>query len=596
MLKKVSDVIAARIAAEGVRHVFLVPGGAAMHLNDSIGAVPGLEYVVTLHEHAAAVAAEAYAKVTSNLGVAMVTAGPGATNAMTGVASAWVNSSPCLFLSGQVKLADRRGEKPVRQHGLQEVDIVSAVQSLTKKAVTITDPGTIERELDDAIRLARSGRPGPVWIEVPLDVQTMMVETAGLPRGSRADDPAPARPVPHVARVASMLASAERPVILAGGGIRIAGATAEFLALADELGVPVLTTWVGCDLMPDDHPLFAGRPGSFAPRGANFAVQCADVLLTVGARWDLATTGFAPEKFGKAARRAAVDVDPGELAKLSSFIDVAIEANAGDFVRALRTEMNGRRPEAAAWRAQCQAWRTKYPVMLPEHRGRPQAVSTYLVMDVLSDLLGEGDLIVEGSSGIHSEIFFLAFRIKRNQRVVCDGSLGAMGYGLPASVGSCLASGRKRTVLIEGDGSFFPNVQELETIARLHLPVKIVVVNNDGYASIRASQERWFGRLTGADRSSNLSLPDIQRVAAAFGIPSVRAENESQLERSLSSLLATDGPGICEVMVPPEEDRVPRLASYKRADGAMESRPLEDMFPFLDPEEIQASLRAGRGE
>jgi acetolactate synthase-1/2/3 large subunit len=596
MLKKVSDVIAARIAAEGVHHVFLVPGGAAMHLNDSIGVVPGLEYVVTLHEHAAAVAAEAYAKVTSNLGVAMVTAGPGATNAMTGVASAWVNSSPCLFLSGQVKLADRRGEKPVRQHGLQEVDIVSAVQSLTKKAVTITDPGTIERELDDAIRLARSGRPGPVWIEVPLDVQTMMVETAGLPRGSRADDPAPARPVPHVARVASMLASAERPVILAGGGIRIAGATAEFLALADELGVPVLTTWVGCDLMPDDHPLFAGRPGSFAPRGANFAVQCADVLLTIGARWDLATTGFAPEKFGKAARRAAVDVDPGELAKLSSFIDVAIEANAGDFVRALRTEMNGRRPEAAAWRAQCQAWRTKYPVMLPEHRGRPQAVSTYLVMDVLSDLLGEGDLIVEGSSGIHSEIFFLAFRIKRNQRVVCDGSLGAMGYGLPASVGSCLASGRKRTVLIEGDGSFFPNVQELETIARLHLPVKIVVVNNDGYASIRASQERWFGRLTGADRSSNLSLPDIQRVAAAFGIPSVRAENESQLERSLSSLLATDGPGICEVMVPPEEDRVPRLASYKRADGAMESRPLEDMFPFLDPEEIQASLRAGRGE
>jgi acetolactate synthase-1/2/3 large subunit len=393
-----------------------------------------------------------------------------------------------------------------------------------------------------------------------------------------------------------MLAAAERPVILAGGGIRIAGATAEFLALADELGVPVLTTWVGCDLLPDDHPLFAGRPGSFAPRGANFAVQCADVLLTIGARWDLATTGFAPEKFGKGATRAAVDVDPGELAKLSSFIDLTIEASADDFIRALRTEMKGRRPEAAAWRAQCQAWRTKYPVILPEHRGRPQAVSTYLVMDVLSNLLGEGDLIVEGSSGIHSEIFFLAFRIKRDQRVVCDGSLGAMGYGLPASVGSCLASGRKRTVLIEGDGSFFPNVQELETIARLHLPVKIVVVNNDGYASIRASQARWFGRLAGADRTSNLSLPDIQRVAAAFGIPSTRAENELQLERSLSTLLTTDGPGICEVMVPPEEDRVPRLASYRRADGAMESKPLEDMFPFLDPEEIQASLRAGRGE
>lgn len=592
MQKKVSDVIAARLAAEGVRHVFMVPGGAAMHLNDSVGTTPGLEYVVTLHEHAAAVSAEAYGKLTSNLGVAMVTAGPGATNALTGLASAWVNSTPCLFLSGQVKMADLKGDKPVRQYGLQEVDIVSAVKSLTKKAVTITNPAMLERELDDAIRLARGGRPGPVWIEVPLDVQSMMVETAGPAPASHP----PAAPVPHVERIASMLAGARRPVILAGGGIRIAGATADFLAFAEEVGVPVLTTWVGCDLMPDDHPLFAGRPGSFAPRGANFAVQCSDFLLTIGARWDLATTGFAPEKFGKAAQRVAVDVDAGELGKLSSVVDVTVESDAGDFVRALRAGMKGRKPDAAAWRAQCQTWRTKYPVILPEHRGQPEGVSTYLVMDVLSDMLGEGDLIVEGSSGIHSEIFFLAFRIKRDQRVVCDGSLGAMGYGLPAAVGSCLASGRKRTVLIEGDGSFFPNVQELETIARLQLPVKIVVVNNDGYSSIRSSQERWFGRLTGADRTSNLSLPDIQRIAAAFGIPAARVERESQLEGALSTLLGASGPGICEVMVPAEEDRVPRLASYKRPDGAMESKPLEDMFPFLDAEEIQANLRAGRGE
>jgi acetolactate synthase-1/2/3 large subunit len=320
------------------------------------------------------------------------------------------------------------------------------------------------------------------------------------------------------------------------------------------------------------------------------------VVLTIGARWDLATTGFAPATFGRSAKRVVVDIDGGELAKLSDFVDHTVEADAGVFVRALRTSMHGRKPEVAAWRTQCQAWRSKYPVILPEHRGRSSRVSTYLVMDVLSDLLGEGDLIVEGSSGIHSEIFFLAFRLKRAQRVVCDGSLGAMGYGLPAAVGSCLASGRKRTLLIEGDGSFFPNVQELETIARLKLPIKIVVVNNDGYASIRASQERWFSRLTGADRTSNLSLPDIQRVAAAFGIPSTRVERESELEHSLSMLLTSAGPGICEVMVPPEEDRVPRLASYKRADGVMESKPLEDMFPFLDPSEIEANLRAGRGE
>lgn len=592
MPKKLSDVIAARLAAEGVRHVFMVPGGAAMHLNDSVGATPGLEYVVTLHEHAAAVAAEAYGKLTSNLGVAMITAGPGATNVLTGLSSAWVNSSPCLFLSGQVKMADRKGDRPVRQYGLQEVDIVTVVKSLTKKATTITDPSMLERELDESIHLARTGRPGPVWIEVPLDVQSMAVESADS--ASRTSPPAAPR-VPNIDRIADMIASARRPVILAGGGIRIAGATDDFLALAEDIGVPVLTTWVGCDLLPDDHPLFAGRPGSFAPRGANFAVQCADLLITIGARWDLATTGFAPEKFGKDARRVVVDVDPGELAKLASFVDVAVEADAGDFVRALRVAMRGRKPDAAAWRSQCQAWRAKYPVILEEHRGRAQGVSTYLVMDVLSDLLGEGDLIVEGSSGIHSEIFFLAFRIKRNQRVICDGSLGAMGYGLPASVGSCLASGRRRTVLIEGDGSFFPNVQELETIARLDLPIKIVVVNNDGYSSIRSSQERWFGRLTGADRTSNLSLPDIQRTAASFGITAVRVDHESRLEAALSNLLASSGPGICEVMVPAEEDRVPRLASYKRPDGTMESKPLEDMFPFLDPEEIEANLKAGRG-
>jgi acetolactate synthase-1/2/3 large subunit len=591
MTAKVSDIIAERLVAEGVRHVFMVPGGAAMHLNDSVGSATGLEYVVTLHEHAAAVAAEAYGKVTANLGVALVTAGPGATNALTGVASAWVNSTPCLFLSGQVKMADRKVDKPLRQHGLQEIDIVTAVKSLTKRAVVITDPTMLAEELDNAMTLARSGRPGPVWLEVPLDVQAMAAE----PQPSQASPLNPAQTF-DAEKVANLLVGARRPVILAGGGIRIAGGATAFLSLAEELDIPVLTTWVGCDLIADDHPLFAGRPGSFAPRGANFAVQCADVLVTIGARWDLATTGFAPDKFGRAATRVVVDVDPGELEKLSPFVDMAIQADAHGFIRALHAALRGRKPDAAVWRRTCQSWRSKYPVMLPEYQGRRDRVSTYYVVDMLSDMLTEGDLIVEGSSGIHSEIFFLAFRLKRDQRVVCDGCLGAMGYGLPAAVGACLAAGRRRTLLVEGDGSFFPNVQELETIARLRLPIKIVVVNNDGYASIRSSQERWFGRLTGADRTSNLTLPDIQRVAGAIGIPASRVEKESELNPRLAALLSSEGPGICEVMVPPEEDRVPRLASYKRADGVIESKPLEDLFPFLDPTEIQENLRAGRGK
>jgi len=588
-LTKLSDYVMAELARIGVKHVFMVPGGAAMHLNDSLGKTPGLEFVCNLHEHASAVSAEAYGKTTGNLGVAMVTAGPGSTNAVTGVTSAWVNSSPCLFISGQVKRADLKQGNPIRQLGLQEVDIVSIVRPITKYAVTITDPATIRFHLEKALHLARTGRPGPVWLDFPLDVQAAMLDIEALERFTPPVAEADGLSA-QVTQVIDLLNASERPVVLVGGGIRLGHAETELLELLDILGVPVLSTWVGADLITEDHPLFVGRPGSFAPRGANFAVQNSDFLLAIGARLDLATTGYAQKGFARAARKVMVDVDPAELEKMHGAVDVAIAADAGAFIReTIRQRERVQKSDRTSWTTRCRNWKKRYPVVGPEHTGRQSDTSTYLFVDRLSEMLGEGDVIVEGSSGIHSEIFFLAFRVKAAQRIIADGSLGAMGYGLPATIGTCLAAGRQ-TVLVEGDGSLMPNIQELETIARLRLPIKIFVVNNHGYSSIRASQQRYFQRLVAADTTSGLTLPDVSRVAAAFGIQSERIDRESELDDVMKRCLAAAGPVICDVNVPREEDRVPRLSSLQRPDGTMVSKPLEDLFPFLERDEFLENM------
>ena len=581
-----------RVAAAGVRHVFLVPGGAAMHLNDSLGRTPGIEFVANLHEHASAVAAEAYGKLTNNLGVAMVTAGPGSTNALTGVATAWVNSSPVLFLSGQVKRADLKGRRAIRQLGLQEVDIVSLVSPITKYAATMEDPHQARLQLEQALYAAREGRPGPVWLAVPLDVQAALIE----PNSQEAFCPTPVARSPEtvlreaVARTLDWATAAKRPILLAGGGIRIAGAVERFLGLAEALGIPVQTTWVATDLLADDHPLFAGRPGSFAPRAANFAIQNSDFLLAVGARLDFATTGYARDQFARGARRVVVDVDPAELDKVKEGVDLAIRADAGEFLDEALSQVGRLAPvDRADWFGLIRNWKERYPVLSADLRGHFDDTSTYVLVEALSKRLLAEDVIVEGSSGIHSEIFFLAYQTRAGQRVLADGSYGSMGYGLPAAIGACVASGR-RTILVEGDGSLQPNLQELETVRRLGLPLKIFIVNNSGYASIRASQQRYFGRLVAADSTSGLSFPSIAKIASAYGIACATVSREAELAERLEETLARPGPAICEVRVPPEEDRVPRLASFQKPDGSMVSRPLEDLFPFLSRDELLSNM------
>lgn len=597
---KLSDYVVGFVADLGVRHVFMLTGGGAMHLNDSVGACKRIEFVCNLHEQAAAMAAETYGKVTGDVGVCMVTTGPGGTNAVTGVAGAWLDSTPVLFISGQVKRADLKGESGVRQVGVQEVDIVSIVSSITKYAVTVLDPATIRYHLEKAVHLARHGRPGPVWIDIPLDVQGAPIDPASLtgfdpaelhePSRGRDADQAPAL-AEQVARTIALLNDAERPVLLVGNGVRLGRAERQLHEAVEALGIPVLSTWLAHDLIEEAHPLYVGRPGPVAPRGANFALQNSDFMLAIGARLDNVVTGYAPGNFARAARKVMVDVDSAELRKMGDTIHLPVLADACAFLGELLRQRDAIRPrDRSAWLARCSEWKTKYPVVLQEYRDLSDRVSTYVLADVLADVTRADDLIVSGSSGAGIEVFLLAYRVRAGQRVLLTTALGAMGYGLPASIGACLAGGRRRTVCVDGDGGLQLNIQELETIRRLALPIKLFVLNNEGYASIRTSQQRYFGRLTGADDTSGVTLPPLRKVVEAYGLTYSRIENQRDLATQIQRVLEFPGPIVCEVMTPVDEPRAPSLASTQRQDGSMVSKPLEDLWPFLDREEFLSNM------
>ena len=595
---KLSDYLMDRIADAGVRHVFFVPGGAAMHLNDSLGRSQRLTFVSNLHEQASAIASEAYAKVTNNLGVTLVTAGPGGTNAVTGVAGAWLDSTPCLVVSGQVKRADLKGALRVRQIGVQEIDITAIVAPITKYAVTVTDPESIRYHFEKAVHLALSGRPGPVWLDIPLDVQAAPIDPARLagfePEPERAADSTLAA---DVARAIAVLESARRPLFLAGNGIRLAHGQTQFRDLIERLQIPVLATWLAIDLIAETHPLYLGRPGAVAPRGANFAVQNADALVAVGARMDLVLTGYARENFARSATKVIVDVDRGELAKAALPKALPICADARAFLSEMLRQWGGRGPlDRPEWTARCRDWKTRYPIVLAEHRAQESPVSVYGLADILSEALEDGDVIVSGSSGSGIEIFLHAFRVKDRQRIIHTTALGAMGFALPASIGACLASGGRRTIVVDGDGGFQFNVQELETVARLNLPIKYFILDNSGYSSIRASQRNYFGKVVAADAASGQSLPDLARIAEAWRLPFRRIENQSDLRARIRDLLVQPGPLLCDVVVIPDEDRVPRISSRPMPDGSMVSTPIEDLFPYLPRDEFEANMAAGAEE
>jgi acetolactate synthase I/II/III large subunit len=593
---RLADYVMQRVAEAGVGHVFMVPGGGAMHLVDALGRREDIEFVCTLHEQAAAIAAEAYARVTNNLGVVLVTTGPGGTNALTGVAGAWLESTPCLIISGQVKRADLKGALGVRQLGPQELDVVSLAAPITKYAATVLDPLMIGYELDKAVHLARAGRPGPVWLDIPLDVQAAQVDPSALRRYHEPETGDPSRDErilsEQVEKAIDLLNAAERPVLLVGNGVRIAGAGSALLQLVDVLDLPVLTTWMGADLLWETHPRFFGKPGTVASRGANFALQNADLLVSIGARLDSSVTGFDQSQCARAAAKVIVDIDRAEIEKLRMRVDVPVCADALAFIDGvLRRKPSIRSSDRREWLRRCAEWKEKYPVVAPEFLEQTGHVNTYVFASVLADELAGDDLIIPGSSGVGIDTFWLAFSVKHGQRLFSTGGLGAMGFGLPAAIGGCLAAGRTRTISVDGDGGFQLNIQELQTVVRLGLPVKLFVLSNEGYASIRAMQNNHFaGRLVGCDASSGLTLPDLTKLGPAYGIQTFSINENADLREGIRRVLREPGPVLCEVVVAPDQAIGPRVSSAVRADGGMVSRPLEDLWPFLDREELRANM------
>src|SRR6267154_688143 len=482
---RLADYVMSFVAQQGVKHVFVLTGGGAMHLNDALARCSDLTFVCNHHEQASAIAAENYSKATNNLGVALVTTGPGGTNAITGVAGAWLDSTPLLVISGQVKRADRMYHPDgtplgVRQRGSQEVDIVSLVKPITKYALTIEDPQSIRYHLEKAAHLARTGRPGPVWIDIPIDVQAMPVE----PDSMRGFDPVESlKPdqndlAKQVRDVMDRLNRAERPFIFAGNGVRVSGAAAVFEKLVRLLNVPVGLTWMAMDLLDGDDPLFVGRPGTVASRGANFALQNADFVLVIGTRLDPPLMGWDPHQFARGAYKTVVDIDPAELRKLEGAIDNPICADAHTFIDQLlqqaKSALHNNNKDRTAWLERCQDWKARYPIVLPEHRA-PGLVSLYHLAEIIGQEAGPNDRVVSGSSGSANEVFLLAYRARKGRRVFHTAGLGAMGYGIPASIGVCLGSGKRKTICVDGDGGLQLNIQELATIAHLQLPIKLFV-------------------------------------------------------------------------------------------------------------------------
>lgn len=585
---KLSDYVWKYIEKLGVRHVFMFPGGGAMHLVDSLGRNEKLEYVTLLHEQACAIAAETYSRIDYNFGVALVTTGPGGTNAITGVAAAWLESTPMIVISGQAKTSDLKDGYGVRQRGNQEIGIVDIVSSITKYAVTVKAADEIKYHLDRAVYEAKSGRPGPVWLDIPLDVQGATIDENGI----KGFEPSEVRSTQDInaqekiMQAVDLLKQAKRPVIIAGQGIERGNGKQIFRELVDTLKIPILFSWIAVELLEYDHEYNMGKPGMVAPRYSNFAMQDSDLILAIGTRLDPAMVGYNPEDFAPGAKKIIVDIDAFELNKFEFPVDLKIEMDATTFLKAFFEQIKivTLQPETSEWLKKCQTWREKYPVVLDEFKEDKGGVNPYFFIDTLSDQLDEEDVIIPGSSGAGIDVYWMCLKNKRGQRTLATGSLGSMGYGLPAAIGAALASS-KRTICVEGDGSIQLNIQELASVVGMKLPLKIFVNGNGGYLSIMNMQRNHFaGNFVGANRTSHLYLPDLVAVAKAYGLATYEIKTHDEVKTVIQKVLMTEGPAFCYVHMRDDIPIQPKVMSRVMEDGSMKSGSLRDLWPFLDEE------------
>jgi acetolactate synthase-1/2/3 large subunit len=585
----VSDYIAKFFAERGSRHVFMVTGGGAMHLNDSFGRSENLEYLCFQHEQAMAIAAEGYYRASGRLPVVNVTSGPGGTNCLTGVIGQWLDSIPAVYVSGQVKQETTISSCPdvgLRQLGDQEINIVDIAKPVTKYAVMVRDAREIHFHLSKALYLATHGRPGPVWLDIPLDIQSSIIDESQLIGYDPGEDELKIDPKlvqSQITEVIRRIKEAKRPVILAGHGIRLAGAADDFRIMIEQLNVPVLTAICGHDLINSDNPLFFGRPGICGDRLGNIVLQNSDLMIAIGARLGIRQISYNYKAFARGAYRVMVDVDKSELAKPTLTIDLPIHSDAKHFINGVNSQLvNESLQPKSEWIAWCTKRKSLLPSVISENKNRKEYVNSYEFADVLFKQLVPGTTVVTGNGTAYTGTFQV-MQIKEGVRVFTNQGCASMGYCLPAAVGASIAMGQKPVVLITGDGSIQMNIQEFQTVVAYRLPIKIFVLVNDGYLAIRTTQNAYFdGRHIGSSPEGKLFLPDIRKIAEAYGIPTMHIKGGDSLGDRINDVMSNDGPCLCEILMDPQQSLFPKLSSTVTSDGKMISSSLENMYPFLE--------------
>ncbi len=590
---RVSDYVASFVSQLGVKQIFSVSGGGAMHLVDSFGINPDIEYIATHHEQAAAMAAEAYARISKNIGAALFTTGPGGTNAITGVAGAWIDSIPVIYISGQVTSNTLLPGTGLRQFGIQESDIVELVKPITKYAVVIKDKDDIKYELEKAYYIATSGRPGPVWIDIPLDIQSKQIIPDNL-RSYACKSSAKGSNgyiKNKIKEMIKLIKTSERPVIITGYGVRLSHAEEEIKAITEYLKIPIVSSWTTSDLFSNDLDYYIGRSGIFGDRASNFSVQNADLLIIIGSRMSVPQTGYNFNTFSRESKKIMIDIDKSEINKSSLNIDLPILSDIKSFLLELLSikksiELND---NIGQWKSLCLSWKEKYPVVLPEYKNQKKYVNSFYFIERLSQELNK-DSVVVTDMGTSFTCTMQTFKVKSGQRLTTSSGHASMGFGLPGAIGACYANNKDKVVCISGDGGLQMNIQELQTIAHNNLPIILFVLNNGGYLTIKTMQQNHFGRYVGSEKSSGVTCPDMMDIAQAYKIPSMRISNHQELNDNLLDILNSTTPFICEIMMDDEQALIPRSSSMKQPDGSIVSKPLEDLYPFLDRREFKKNM------
>ena len=602
MKQRLADYVADFLVSKGVTDVFSVVGGGAMHLNDALGHNENLKVTYNHHEQACAIAAEAYARLENKIAAVCVTTGPGGTNALTGVVGGWLDSIPMFVISGQVRYdttaryALQYTETPLRAMGDQEYDIVKSVEPMTKYAVMIEDPKQIRYALEKGWHLAPTGRPGPVWIDIPVNYQGGYIETDELEGYDPAEDDALLPPPVEESTIQTILEkikNAKRPVFHAGYGIRLSGGYDAFRAVADKLNIPVVTYWNAVDLIEDEHPLYCGRAGNMGDRPGNWAIQNADLILAVGTRISIRQVGYNWKTWAREAEVIMVDIDKAELKKPTLHVEMPVWADAKDFLQKLNAAAGENVHEGGLWLETCQRWKKEYPAVLPrqwEENGK--TANVYAFIRYLSSRLPENSLTAV-SNGACCVVGNQAYVIQKGSRMANNSAVASMGYGLPAAIGTCIGGGRRETICLEGDGSIMMNLQELQTILTNKLPIKIFLINNNGYHSIRITQTNLFGHHTKVgigEESGDLSFPEYKKIAEAFGYPYYSAGSNAEMMKVVDEVLAQEGPVFCEIFTDTVQVWEPKSSTKRLADGTLVSPPLEDLAPFLPREELEKQM------